>query len=185
MKTIELQAAERPNVGKRATRITRRSDNVPAVIYHNSKARHIEVAYREMQRALYTSETYIVKVNVAGELVSTIVRDAQFHPVTERIQHVDFLQVTDDKPVELKLPVRLVGTPVGVTKGGKMVTKVRSLKVRGIPSQLPDQIEVNVSSLDLGGTIKVKDASIPNVEVLASPSTAIASVEIPRALRGK
>ncbi|MDX1906626.1 MAG: 50S ribosomal protein L25 [Bacteroidia bacterium] len=184
MKTIELNASLRNTTGKKASSDVRKGDNVPAVVYHDGASTHIEVAYKEVQKALFTSDTYIVKLNVEGQLYDTIVRETQYHPVTDRIIHVDFLQVSADKPVAINLPLVLEGTPVGVTKGGKLLTKLRKIKVRGTADKLPENIKVNVSQLDLGGTIKVGEANIQGLQVVTSPSAAIASVEIPRALRG-
>lgn len=183
MKSIDLTATLRENTGKRDTKAARAAGNVPGVVYANSEATHISIYHKELERALYTAETYIVKLSVNGEVHDTIVRHADYHPVTERIQHVEFLKVTNDKAVALTLPVNLTGTPRGVTKGGKLTIKLRKIKVKGIPAELPDQITIDVSDIDLGGTIKVANAGIEGMHILTSPSAAIASVIIPRSLR--
>ncbi|MCB0842567.1 MAG: 50S ribosomal protein L25 [Bacteroidetes bacterium] len=183
MKTTELQAQARETVGKKENKALRNSGQVPAVLYNNSEATHIYVDYKELQPILFARDTYIIKLNVDGKDSNAIIREAQYHPVTEKILHVDFLQVTDEKPVVLTLPVNLVGSPVGVSKGGKLVTKLRRIKVKGIPSQLPEKVEINVSQLDLGQTIKIVDANIQGLEIVTNASTGVASVEIPRALR--
>ncbi|MCB0836013.1 MAG: 50S ribosomal protein L25 [Bacteroidetes bacterium] len=183
MKTTELQAQARETVGKKENKALRNSGQVPAVLYNNSEATHIYVDYKELQPILFARDTYIIKLNVDGKASNAIIREAQYHPVTEKILHVDFLQVTDEKPVVLTLPVNLVGSPVGVSKGGKLVTKLRRIKVKGIPSQLPEKVEINVSQLDLGQTIKIVDANIQGLEIVTNASTGVASVEIPRALR--
>ncbi|MEO1447952.1 MAG: 50S ribosomal protein L25 [Bacteroidota bacterium] len=183
MKSIELTAALRDNTGKRDTKAIRVAGKVPGVVYANSEATHITIDHKELERALYTAETYIVKLSVDGKVHDTIVRHADYHPVTEVIQHVEFLKVTDDKAVALTLPVNLTGTPVGVSKGGKLAIKLRKIKVKGVPAQLPDRIDVDVSGVELGGTVKVGNAGIEGMHVLTSPSAAIASVIIPRSLR--
>ncbi|MEM9986199.1 MAG: 50S ribosomal protein L25 [Bacteroidota bacterium] len=185
MKTIELKATNRPAVGKRNAKDLRTEGLVPGVVYHQAEAKHIQINSKEVKQALFTPETYLVKLDVEGEIVDAIVREAQFHPVFDHLLHVDFLQVSDDKPVVLTLPLKMKGTPVGVTKGGKLATKLRKLKVKGIPGKLPAFIEVNVGDLDLGQTRKVGELDIKDIEVVTSPSAAIAAVEIPRSLRSK
>lgn len=183
MKTTELKAHKRENVGKRTAKDLRAEGNVPGVIYDEQNATHIFISAKDATKVLYTPETYIVRLDLGGEITEAIVRDAEYHPVTEKILHVEFLKISDSKKVKLTLPVKLTGVPVGVTKGGKLTAKVRKLMVKGIPSQLPDLIEVEVSHLDLGQTIKVGQAKVDGVEILTSASAALASVEIPRALR--
>lgn len=185
MKTIEMRAAKRPELGKRNTKDLRKDGLVPGVVYHNAEAKHIQLNSREAKRALFTSETFLVKLDIEGEVVETIVREAQFHPVHDHLLHVDFLQIESEKAVTLTLPIRLAGTPVGVTKGGKLATKLRKLKVKGNPGQMPDSIEVNVKDLDLGQTRKVSELQLENIQIVTSPSAAIAAVEIPRSLRSK
>ncbi|MEZ4825323.1 MAG: 50S ribosomal protein L25 [Bacteroidia bacterium] len=183
MKTTELKAHKRENVGKRAAKDLRTSGNIPGVVYDEQNATHIYVDAKEVAKVLYTQDTYVISLNVDGSTTNAIVRDAEYHPVTERVLHVEFLKVTESKKVKVFLPVKLTGTPVGVSKGGKLTTKVRKLLVKGIPSKLPDVITVDVSHLDLGQTIKVGHASLGDLEILTSASAALASVEIPRALR--
>lgn len=183
MKTISLKAEIREGADKRSLRELRKQEMVPGVIYHNAAATHIQLIVADLRDAIYTADTYIVNLEFDGKVISTIIREMQFHPVTDKLLHIDFLQVTDDKPVILQLPIELTGTPVGVAKGGKLAIKLRRLKVKGIPTQLPEKIPVDVSEVDLGGSIKVAEANITGVEVMTAPSAAIATVIIPRALR--
>lgn len=183
MKTIELTAQSRETVGKRNTKDLRKAGSVPGVVYANGSAQHISVVEKDMKPIIYTADSFVVNLNIDGTVVSSIVRDTDFHPVTEKMTHVEFLAVTDDKPVIVNLPLKLVGVPKGVTKGGKIVVKLRKLSVKGIPSKLPDFVEVPVADLDLGSTIKVSDVDFGDLHVMTSASAGIASVEIPRALR--
>ena len=183
MKTTELKAYPRTDLGKSVTRQMRREGKVPGVVYDNSNAIHIVLDYRAVKPTLFTKDTYIVKLDLDGQTHDTIIREAQYHPVTEKILHVDFLKVSDDKEVILTLPIKLEGNPRGVLQGGKLISKLRKIKVKGIPSQLPEFVEVDVSDLKLGTTIKVGEAKIEGLNVITSPSAAIASVEIPRALK--
>ena len=184
MKTTQLKAEARTDLGKRFTKQLRNAEKVPGVIYDNSAVTHIVLDAKELRKAVYTPETYIVQLDVEGTPQDAIIREIQFHPVTERMLHVDFLSISGDREVDVMLPINLVGTPIGVAKGGKLVTKLRKLKVKGIPSKLPDFVEVDVSRLGLGGTIKVGEIKNDALTILSPASAALASVEIPRSLRG-
>ncbi len=183
MKTTELTASSRDSVGKRSTKSLRNDGQVPGVIYANGSTKHIFVDAKAVKPAVYTAETFIVKVALDGVVHDTIVRKADFHPVTEKMTHIELLQVTADKPVTITLPLRMSGVPAGVIKGGKLAVKLRKITVKGIASELPDSIDVPVGHMDLGQTIKVGDVDFGGLQILTSPSVGIASVEIPRALR--
>jgi large subunit ribosomal protein L25 len=185
MKTTELKAQVRETVGKSENKALRKSGMVPGVVYNNSEATHIQVNFKELKPILFSRDTYIIKLEIDGKVSDVIIRESQYHPVTEKLLHVDFLQVNDDKPVILTLPINLVGAPLGVTQGGKLVTKLRRIKVKGIPSKLPEKVDINVAKLELGQTIKIVDANIDieGAQIVTNASTGVASVEIPRALR--
>ena len=184
LKTLDLSVVERTDIGKAANKQLRREGSIPGVLYDNAGVTHLAVNVKELRPAVYTKETYILNLAIeGGETVQAIIREAQFHRVTEKPLHIDFLRVSADKEVILELPVVLVGTPAGVSKGGKLVTKLRRIKVKGVPQDLPDSVEIDVSALELGGTIKVSDAGITGLKVITSQSAGVASVEIPRALR--
>ncbi|MEL6670830.1 MAG: 50S ribosomal protein L25 [Bacteroidota bacterium] len=183
MKTTDLKATKREDQSKAFTRQLRREGKVPGVLYKKGEAESLYTDYKELGKSIYTPETYIVNLDLDGGSQSTILREVQFHPVTEKILHVEFLAIDDKTPVTIQLPVFLTGKAEGVSKGGKLRTSLRKVTVKGIPSELPEKVEVNVSGLDLGQTIKVSEVDFGDLNVVTSPSTAIASVEIPRALR--
>ncbi len=183
MKTTELNAFVREETGKRSNKNLRKEGKVPAVIYDNSVASHIYVDAKEMRKVIYTPDTYIVTLSVDGNAINVIIRETQFHPVKEYLQHVDFLRISEDKAVEVVLPIKMVGTPVGVGTGGKLTIKLRKVKVKGIPAKLPEYIEIDVSGLELGSTIKLDEVDFGEIKVVTPISTAVASVEIPRSLR--
>ncbi|MFK7971585.1 MAG: 50S ribosomal protein L25 [Bacteroidia bacterium] len=185
MKTIATVAQKRELGGTKAElKQMRRDGKVPAVLYGNGEAQHIAMEYADLKPILFTADTYIVQLAVdGGEAVETIVREAQYHPVTDRIIHVDFMAIPTDKKIEIVLPVKFEGAPVGVIKGGKLMPKMRRLKVKGEVATLPEFIEVPVGHLDLGMSIKVNEISVEGLEITSGGSAAIASVEIPRALR--
>lgn len=185
MKTIASNAQKRDtNVTKAEIRQLRRDGKVPAVVYDKGEATSISMEYADLKPILFTADTYIIKLSVdGGEAVDAIVREAQYHPLTDRIIHVDFMVVPTDRPVEVVLPVKFEGAPKGVIKGGKLMVKMRSLKVKGDIATLPEFIEVPVDHLDLGMSIKVNEISVEGLQITSGGSAAIASVEVPRALR--
>jgi large subunit ribosomal protein L25 len=134
---------------------------------------------------LYSPNIYEVALNIEGAEYRAVLQEAQFHPVSDTLLHADFLLVTDGKPVKVAVPVRLIGTAPGVQKGGKLVTRVRKLRVKGTVENIPDFIDVDVSDLDLGKSVRVGQITVKNIELLEQASNPVASIEIPRALRGQ
>ncbi len=184
MKTKKVNVFARENIGKAQNKALRLSGKLPGAIYDKAEATHVYFDIKELKTVLYSADTFILDLEIAGaEPIQAIVRETQFHPVTERPLHIDLVRVTNDRPVILELPVKLIGVPAGVAQGGKLATKLRFIKVKGIPAELPEYVEINVTKLGLGQTIKVGEANITNLEVITSAATGVASVEIPRALR--
>ena len=132
---------------------------------------------------IYSPEVYEVDLNIEGTHYRAILQDAQFHPVNEMLLHVDFLQLQDDKAVKMDIPVKFVGTSPGVIAGGKLVRKLRKLKIKALPANLPDYVEVDISDLELGKSIKVSKVKAQNYDILTNPIAPIATVTIPRALK--
>ncbi len=132
---------------------------------------------------VYSPEVYEVDLNIEGTHYRAILQDVQFHPVNEVLLHVDFLQLHDDKEVRMDIPVKMVGVSPGVLAGGKLVTKLRKLKVKALPANLPDFVEVDITDLELGKSIKVSKIKTGNYEILTNPLAPVATVTIPRALK--
>jgi large subunit ribosomal protein L25 len=134
---------------------------------------------------LYTPEVHLVELNIEGTIVKAVLKDAQFHPVSEALLHVDFMAYTEDRPIKFEIPVKVTGNSPGIAKGGKLELKTRSLKVKGLAKDFPDFVEVNISSLELGKSFKVGELKTENFEILTSPNVSVVTIGIPRALRGK
>jgi large subunit ribosomal protein L25 len=183
MKTIEVTGSKREGLGKAANKKVRRADKVPAVIYGSGEPAVIEVDYLSIQRAIKSPETYIVHLNIDGATQPTVIRDAQFHPVNDKILHVDFLRIGDGAEIDVDLPIRLVGTSIGVLAGGKLMPLARRIKVKGLPASLPDHVQVDISNLDLGKTIRVSDVVLPGITILSPAAAGIAYIDVPRAVR--
>ena len=185
MKSVDIVGYKRDNTGKRDAKRLRNEGNVPCVIYGGKEEVHFYAPMILFRPLVYTPDAHTVNLNIEGDEYKCILQDAQYHPVSEVMLHADFLLLHDDKPVKMDIPVKLKGNAPGVIQGGKLLTKLRYIRVKAVPEHLPDMIEVDVSKLDLGKSIKVKELSQENYEILNNPLVSIATVEIPRALRGK
>ncbi|MDH5609775.1 MAG: 50S ribosomal protein L25/general stress protein Ctc [Cyclobacteriaceae bacterium] len=185
MKTVEIIGYNRANLGKAETRQLRAESNVPCVLYGGKEQVHFYSPMILFRDVVYTPEARFVDLNIEGEHRRAILQDVQFHPVSETLLHADFLELFDNKPVKMKIPIRTVGKAPGVQQGGKLIMKLTHLSVKALPNDMPDFIDLDISSLALGKTVKVKAIEAKNFEILTSPLVSIASVEVPRAMRGK
>jgi large subunit ribosomal protein L25 len=184
MKTLEIIGFKRANLGKKAAKDLRNEANVPCVLYGGEQQVHFTVPMILFKNLIYTPEVHRVDLNIEGEIFQAILQDIQFHPVNEIILHADFLQLFEDKPVKMDVPLHLIGTAPGVQKGGKLVQKVTKVKIQALPKNLPDSVQVSISDLDLGKSVRVRDAVAGDFKVLSSPMITVATVTIPRALKG-
>jgi len=187
MKTLEVIGFKRANLDSASLTELREAGNVPCVVYGPGIPEQIHfyspiILFRDL---IYTPEVHLVELNIEGKIIKAILKDAQFHPVSEMILHADFVAYSEEKPIKFEIPVKIVGNSPGIAKGGKLELKTRVLKVKGLANSFPDFIEVNISSLDLGKSFKVEDLSVEGFEILTSPNVSIVTVGIPRALRGK
>jgi len=185
MKNLEIIGYKRANLGKKGSKDLRNDGNVPCVLYGGKEQVHFYSPMILFKQLLYTPNVYQVDINIEGTLYKGVLQDAQFHPVNEVILHVDFMELDESKPIKMEVPVRFTGVAPGVQKGGKLISKLRKVYIRSLPANIPDYIDVDISDLELGKSIKVGDLTAQDYTLLNSPSTPIATVEIPRALRGK
>jgi large subunit ribosomal protein L25 len=187
MKTLEIIGFKRANLDSAALNEIRDAGNVPCVVYGPGIPEQIHfyspaILFRDL---IYTPEVHLVELNIEGTIVKAVLKEAQFHPVSEALLHADFMAYTEDKTIKFEIPVKIEGSSPGVAKGGKLEFKTRKLKVRGKAKNLPDYIVADISSLDLGKSFKVGDVKPEGYEILTAPNVSIVSVGIPRALRGK
>lgn len=183
MKSIAISGSVRQSVGKRDAKELRYQGNIPAVLYGGSTQTHLSVSAADLKTVLYTPEVVFVELNFDGKTVKAIVQDAQFHPLTDLITHIDFLELNDEKEVTLNIPVTLTGTSPGVKLGGKLVQKLRKLRVKALPANLPQEIEVPMESLEVGKSFRVAQVVLENAKVLNNSDDTIVSVIMSRALR--
>ncbi len=181
MKTVSLSGSLRENVGKKDTKALRMAEMVPCVMYGSGEEQvHFATAEKNFKKILFTPETYIIEFDVNGKVYKTILQDIQYHPVTDRVLHADFLIVKDDQPITVTLPVALEGSAAGVMRGGKLKKGVRKVKVCGLIKDLPDYIKVNISNVNINEAIKVKDLNIENVTPVTPGYTVIVAVNMAR-----
>ena len=176
MKKVSLSGSLRGNVGKKDAKAQRAAGKVPCVIYGGKEQVHFsadEVAFKPI---LYTPHSHLIEIDVDGKQYLTILQDLQSHPVSDSILHADFLELSPEKPVIISVPVRITGTSPGVLRGGKLVKKFRKIKIKALIPNLPDEVEVNISNLDLNQSIKVSDLKLDNVEFLDVKSSVIVTV---------
>jgi len=183
METIELSAALRTETGKKAAKQSRKAELVPAVIYGDGENIMISLSEKELKKVIYTPVVYLVKLNVDGKVYETIIKETQFHPVTDKILHVDFLKVSETKPITIALPVNLVGQAEGVKAGGKLLQVVRKIRVIGLVNDLPDAISIDVTHLGIGKSIMVSELSFDKFTVIEPKSMVIATIKTTRAAR--
>jgi len=186
MKSLEIVGYYRKEnqMGAKAAHLLRLEGYVPCVLYGTGEDnKHFYVPNILFHDLIYTSKVHTVVLNNEGNIFNAIVQDYQTHPVSDVVMHVDFLAMKEDKPVKIDVPVKLIGRSVGEQKGGRMVLKMRKLKVKALPANLPDTIEVDVAKLDLGKSIKLSEIGERPYEIMNSPLVSIATVTIPRTLR--
>jgi large subunit ribosomal protein L25 len=185
MKKVEIVGFKRANLGKSDSKSVREKGNVPCVLYGGKEQVHFEVPAILFREVVYTPNAHLVEVNIEGSKHISILQEVQFHPVSDMLLHADFMEVSDKKPVKMEIPIKLTGSAAGVLKGGKLVQKLRKVKVKALPKDLPDFVELNVSDLDLGKSIRVGEIPQKDFVILNSKLVTVATIEIPRALKGK
>ncbi len=183
MKTIDMIGYKREELGKKTAKQVRREALVPCVLYGATENKHFNVPMILFKDLVYNPEAAFVNMDIEGEESMCILQDIQFHPVSEIILHADFLALEENTTVKMEIPVKFSGTSVGLQKGGKLTTKLRKIKVKALPKNMPETIEVSINGLDLGQSVKVSSLKPENYEILNSPSVTIGSVAIPSALR--
>tara|TARA_A100000164_G_scaffold268159_1_gene240020 strand:+ start:13036 stop:13734 length:699 start_codon:yes stop_codon:yes gene_type:complete len=180
METIEIIGYKRANLGKKESKKLREDGNVPCVIYGGKNQIHFHSPMILFRDLVYTPGANFVKLDIEGEQKDAILQDIQFHPVSEIILHADFLELDDNKKVKMEIPVKAIGNSPGVQQGGKILMRIRKLSVMAYPKNMPSFIEVDISELELGKSIKVEDLLNEQYDILNSPLVSVVSVNIPR-----
>ncbi len=184
MQVIEINGSLRTDLGKKANKALRAEEKVPCVLYGCGDNVNVAILANELKKIVYTPNVYLVKLNVEGnKSYNVILQDLQFHPVTDEVLHVDFLQYSEDKAITVEVPVRTEGLAAGVVGGGALSIIKRKVKISAVSSSLPDYVTLDVAELEIGKVIKVKDVNIENVEFVTPSNTVLVMVKTTRAAR--
>ncbi|HWK08296.1 MAG TPA: 50S ribosomal protein L25 [Puia sp.] len=183
MKTITIEGQLRTELGKQATRLLRSEEKVPGVIYGGAKEVNFSAPATSFKTLVYTSEFQLAEVKVEGTAYRCILKDLQFDKVSDELIHVDFLELVEDKKVIATIPIKFTGAAKGVKDGGKLITKMKVLKIKTLPKYLKENIEVDLTELELNGNVRVEDVKADNYEILNSPRIPIASIVLTRQLK--
>ena len=180
METIEIKGTVRENVGKKSTKQLRKELQVPCELYGGGENIHFYAHENDFNNLIYTPNIYIVKIKIKRKVYKAIIKDIQFHPVTDKILHIDFYQVADDKIIDIAIPVKLHGLAPGVKQGGNLFLQLRKILVRGVVKDLPDVLDINIDDLTLGKAIKIGELAFDKIELLAPKNAVVVSVKILR-----
>lgn len=183
MKTFELNAKVRNEHGKRSAKQLRKQGLVPAVLYGGEENFSLTVAEKDLRGLIYTPDIFLIEMDVDGIVKTCIIQDIQFHPVSDHVLHVDFLEVFEDRPIMIEVPVVLDGHAAGVRSGGKLSLDMRKLRVRALYNDIPERLHIDVTKLALGKTIQVGDLDFENLELLNAKNAVVAAVRLTRASR--
>jgi len=183
MKTYEISGVERESLGKKETKLLRSAGLVPCVIYGGEKVIHFSAEEAAFKHAIYTPNVYIMNITVGDRAIKAIIQDVQFHPVTDSLLHVDFLEINDAENVNIEIPVKLNGFAKGVAKGGKLQLSMRRLRVSGLLANLPDELNIDVTDVELGKSIKVGELNFENLDILNAKNAVVCTVKLTRAAR--
>ncbi|MDG1516594.1 MAG: 50S ribosomal protein L25/general stress protein Ctc [Flavobacteriales bacterium] len=184
MKTVQIKGEARENLGKKYAAQARANGNVPCVLYGGETPVHFSAPDASFKQLIYTPDAYVTEIEIAGNKVNAILKDSQFDPVSDKLTHADFLLAPADKPVVVEIPVKTVGVSPGVLSGGSLQTILRKIKVKGSIESIPETIDVDVNTIELGESVQIKD--IPVVEgfdILNAPGAVVARVQVTRNAR--
>ena len=185
MKTFELNGTVRPDLGKKASKAIRATGAIPCVLYGGKENVNFTVKAGDVRKLIYTPTIYAVKLTIDGKAYNAVVKEVQYHPVSDNILHMDFLEVNEEKPIVFSVPVKTQGLAAGVRAGGKLTMVLRKLKVKAIYTNIPEELVINVENLELGKTIKAGDLNFEGIQVMNNKDNVVVAVQLTRAARGQ
>lgn len=180
MKTIEIKGTFRTELGKKSSKQVRKAGNVPCVIYGKEKNIHFYTHENSFKNLVYTPDAHLVKLIFEGTEYKAVLKDMQFHPVKDNILHADFIEIFDDKPVIINIPIKVSGDSVGVLAGGKLSIKRRNLKVKGFAKDLPESLPIDITNLKIHEGVKVGDLSFEKIELLDQKKSMVLTIATSR-----
>lgn len=184
MEIVAIKGQVRSDVGKKSSKAVRKEGLVPCVLYGTKEVIHFVIDPKSVKDLIYTPDFKLAEIEIDGTVYKTILKDTQFHPVSDAIVHLDFLALVDGHKVKIEVPVRFKGVSPGIKLGGKLEQNLRRVKIKTTPEQMVGDLTLDISELQLGSAIRVKDiAAIDGIEIMSPAGTPVASVQIPRALK--
>ncbi len=180
MKSIEIKGTKRADITKQEVKSLRQAEKVPCIIYGGKEPVHFAAEASAFKNLVYTPDAHLVDLDIDGTKFKAVLKEVQYHPVTDAIIHIDFLEISDNKPVTINIPVKFTGASEGVKQGGKLVAKMRKLRVTALPAKLPDFITIDISDLKIGSSTRVRDLSHDGVSFLDSPNNVVVGVRVTR-----
>jgi large subunit ribosomal protein L25 len=180
MKTIDIKGSFREEVGKKSTKQLRKKGHVPCILYRKGEVKHFEAEEKAFKDLVYSPDVYLVNLDIDGEQYQAVMQDIHFHPVTDNIMHIDFYQVIEKHPFWMRIPVRFNGQPQGVQDGGKLIIKKRKVIIKALPKHMPDEINLDITELGIGDSIRLADLGYENLEMLDDPNSVLVLVKSPR-----
>jgi len=176
MKSLTVKTRKRETVGKKEAKKLRTQGMIPGVLYGKDEVVHLTVPFSEIRKLIYTPNVYLIDLDIEGSVEKAMIQDVQWHPVDEQILHIDFLKIFKDKPVKIFIPVKITGTAKGIKAGGRLKTNMRKLRIKALSENIPDTIEIDVTKLEIGDSIKVGELQRDNLEFLDNKSNLIVGV---------
>lgn len=180
MKKAQLSGSLRANVGKKDTAALRNASRVPCVLYGSGEQTHFSVRSIDIEKLIFSPDVYEIELDIDGKKASAIIQAKQMHPVKDTARHIDFLELDAKKPVKVSLPIRTVGSPIGVINGGKLREPYRSLRVVGLPGNLPEAITIEIAKLKIGQSIRISDLNPEGLEFLEPANAVVVAVKMAR-----
>ncbi len=181
MKTFDLKASLRKTTGKKDSKNLRKNKQVPCVLYGGGENVHFYAEARDFKDLVYTPHVYVVNLDVEGKKHLAVMKELQFHPVTDALDHIDFVEVSDNNPIRIDLPVVITGNSVGIRAGGKLRQRKRYVKVKGLIKNLPDELVIDITDLDIGDSVLAGDLKYKDVEILEAPRSLVVGIVSARA----
>ena len=180
MKSVSISAAKRVDLGKKEAKLSRAAGNIPCVIYGGKTNQHFTVKENALNNLVYTPNVYSVAIDIEGTSINALIKDIQFHPVTDRILHIDFIELVPGQHVNTLIPIVFEGSSIGVRNGGKLRKTLRKLSIRSTPENLPDNVTIDITPMTIGEKVYVKDLEAANFDILTAGSSVIVAVKTAR-----
>ena len=184
MEAVSVSGTIRAELGKKATKAVRNAGEIPAILYSKNGNVHFSTTHKNVKRLIFTPSFRVAEIELDGKTRRAIVKDVQWDPITDAIIHLDFLELIDGQPIKLEVPVRFEGTAPGMRSGGKLLQLMRRVKIKTTPENMVDHVTLNISKLELGQSIRVRDIKpMEGVEIMSAGASPVGVIEVPRALR--